>query len=81
MAGTLDEGLVRAAGETSSFHVAPLQPGATPVQIAAPRFFFGHTVNAFSRGGGNYTVDLVWMDDIFFDRRRPPGASTPARAS
>jgi carotenoid cleavage dioxygenase-like enzyme len=66
--GTLDKGMRTVPSENTTFYVAPLKANAESVAFDAPRFFFGHQVNAFSRGDGKYAIDVNMQNSIFFDR-------------
>jgi carotenoid cleavage dioxygenase-like enzyme len=55
--------------DVSSFHVAPLEFGAEPIEIESPdQFFFGHTVNTYANGFGKFVMDINIQNNIFFDR-------------
>jgi len=69
--GTLEHGFTNDLSQkTNIIHVAPLKKGADKevVTFEVPRFFFGHTVNSFSRGDGKFVVDVNMQNDLFFDR-------------
>lgn len=67
--GTLQAGFKEEPGDVTRFHVMPLA-GGEPITIEGPRFFFGHVVNSFSRGGGNFTIDANIQDQVWASQTR-----------
>jgi len=66
--GTLQAGLKVAKNEGTKFYVTPVEKGATPVEIDADPFFFGHFVNSYEVGDGVFVADIAMQDNAFFDR-------------